>query len=94
MPVATLTSKGQLVIPKAIREYLRLRPGDRLDFIIQDNGEVVIRPAVTDVHELKGILKKPGRKPVSVVAMQKAIRQHVGRSVSLLAWTQMCWCAT
>ena len=81
MPVATLTSKGQLVIPKAIREYLRLQPGDRLDFIIQDNGEVVIRPAVTNVHELKGMLKKPGRKPVSVEAMQTAIRHRAGRSV-------------
>ena len=81
MPVATLTSKGQLVIPKAIREHLRLQPGDRLDFIIQDDGDVVMRPAVTDVHALKGMLKKPGRKPVSVEAMEKAIRQHTGRSV-------------
>jgi antitoxin PrlF len=82
MPVATLTSKGQLVIPKAIREYLRLQPGDRLDFIIQDNGEVVIRPAVTNVHDLKGILKKPGCKPVSVEAMKTAIRHRAGRGVS------------
>ena len=82
MPVATLTSKGQLVIPKAIREYMHLQPGDQLDFIIQDNGEVVIRPVVTDVHELKGILKKPGRKPVAVEAMQHAIRQRAGHSLS------------
>jgi antitoxin PrlF len=81
MPVATLTSKGQLVIPKAIREYLRLQPGDRLDFIIQDSGEVVIRPAVTNVHELKGMLKKPGCKPVSVKAMKTAIRHRAGRGV-------------
>jgi AbrB family looped-hinge helix DNA binding protein len=82
MPVATLTSKGQLVIPKAIRDYMHLQPGDQLDFIIQDNGEVVIRPVVTDVHELKGMLKKPGRKPVTVEAMQQAIRQRAGHSVS------------
>lgn len=81
MPIATLTSKGQLVIPKAIREYLHLHPGDRIDFIIQDNGEVVIRPAVANVHELKGMLKKPGRKPVSVEAMLTAIRHRAGRGV-------------
>jgi AbrB family looped-hinge helix DNA binding protein len=82
MPVATLTSKGQLVIPKAMRDYMHLQPGDRLDFIIQDNGKVVMRPVVTDVHEVKGMLKKPGRKPVAVEAMQQAIRQRAGQSRS------------
>ena len=80
MPVATLTSKGQLVIPKDIREYLHLQPGDRLDFIIRDDGEVVLRPVVTDVRELKGLLHKPGRQPVSISAMQNAIRTRAGRS--------------
>ena len=65
MPVATLTSKGQLVIPEEIREYLHLQPGDRLDFLIGDDGDVIIRPAVTDVRELKGLLHKPGRPPVA-----------------------------
>jgi AbrB family looped-hinge helix DNA binding protein len=79
MPVATLTSKGQLVIPKAIREYLHLQPGDRLDFIIRDDGDVVLRPVVTDVRELKGLLHKSGRQPVSIMAMQKAIRTRAER---------------
>jgi antitoxin PrlF len=80
MPVATLTSKGQLVIPKDIREYLHLQPGDRLDFIIRDDGDVVLRPVVTDVRELKGLLHKPGRQPVSLMAMQDVIRTRAGRS--------------
>ena len=77
MSTARLTSKGQLVIPKDIRDYMHLQPGDRLDFIIQDNGDVVIRPMVTDVRELKGILHVSGRQPVSVVAMDEAIRKRV-----------------
>jgi hypothetical protein len=56
---------------------MRLQPGDRLDFIIQDNGDVVIRPMMTDVCELKGILNVSGRQPVSVAAMDEAIRKHV-----------------
>ena len=80
MPVATLTSKGQLVIPKGIREYLHLHPGDRLDFIIRDDGDVVLRPVVTDVRELKGLLHKPGRPPVSLMTMQHVIRTRAGRS--------------
>jgi len=79
MPVATLTSKGQLVIPKEIREYLHLQPGDRLDFLIRDDGDVVLRPAVTDVRELKGLLHQPGRPPVSLPAMQHVIRTRAGR---------------
>ena len=44
MAVAKLTSKGQLVIPQVIR-HLHLQQGDSVDFIIQDDGEVVVRPA-------------------------------------------------
>lgn len=79
MPKATLTSKGQLVIPKAIREQLGLRPGDKLDFVVQDDGDVLIRPATEDVRRLKGLLHRPGRKPVSVAAMNQAIRKRGGK---------------
>ncbi len=80
MPAATLTTKGQLVIPQPIRQYMHLHPGDRLDFVINDDGDVVIRPLVSDVTELKGMLRKAGRKPVSVREMNKGIRERAGRS--------------
>lgn len=78
MATATLTSKGQLVIPKPIRDYLHLHPGDTLDFLVKESGEVLMRPAVEDVRSLKGVLYKPGRKPVSLDAMRQAIRQRGG----------------
>jgi AbrB family looped-hinge helix DNA binding protein len=80
MPTATLTSKGQTVIPKAIRNHLRLQPGDALDFVVQDNGDVLIRPATEDIRRLKGLLHRPGRSPVSVGEMNQAIRNR-GRKV-------------
>jgi AbrB family looped-hinge helix DNA binding protein len=49
MAVATLTSKGQVVVPKPIRDHLHLRQGDTLDFLVQESGDVLIRPAVEDV---------------------------------------------
>ena len=76
MATATLTSKGQLVIPKPIRDYLHLHPGDTLDFLVQESGDVLMRPAVEDVRSLKGVLHKRGRRPVSLEAMQQAIRQR------------------
>ncbi len=78
MATATMTSKGQLVIPKPIRDRLHLHPGDTLDFLVQESGDVLMRPAVEEVHSLKGALHKPGRRPVSLEAMRQAIQQRGG----------------
>jgi AbrB family looped-hinge helix DNA binding protein len=75
-----MTSRGQTVIPKAIREHLSLRPGDTIDFVVRDDGGVLIRPAVEDVRRLKGLLYRPGRPPVSVQEMDRAIQRRIGRS--------------
>lgn len=79
MATATLTSKGQVVIPKPIRDQLGLHAGDRLDFALLDSGDVLVRPAVCHVDELFGILAKPGRTPVSVEAMKQAVRRRAAR---------------
>ena len=77
MSVAKLTSKGQLVIPKLIRQHLDLQQGDLVDFVIGDDGEVVMRPATRDVRDLKGLLPKP-KKVVSLEDMERAIGEAVG----------------
>ena len=73
MTVATLTSKGQTTIPKQVRDYLKLVPGDKLDFVIDLEGRVVIRPAKLDVRELKGLLKRHDGKILSLEEMDAAI---------------------
>lgn len=77
MPIATLTSKGQVTIPKEVRGHLSLKSGDRLDFIIQSDGQVVLRPATVDVRSLRGILMPPAR-PISVAEMNAVIRSRRG----------------
>ena len=52
MSASTLTSKGQITIPKEIRDYLKLRTGHRLDFEIASSGTVIIRPRNRGVREL------------------------------------------
>jgi antitoxin PrlF len=79
MASATVTSKWQMVIPKPVREYLRVQPGDQLDFVIEPDGRVVVRPAVLDVRDLKGALARPGRKPVTVEQMNRSIRRRARR---------------
>jgi len=80
MTESTITTKGQCVVPKKIREYMNLNPGDKVDFVVREDGEVFIRPVALDVRELKGLMKKPGRKPVSLKQMDKAIRKRVEKS--------------
>jgi len=74
MPTATLTSKGQITLPKAIRDCLRLQAGDTVDFVIVGDDEIHVRAGRIDVFDLQGMLKKPGRKPVSLETMDDAIR--------------------
>lgn len=76
MASATLTSKGQVTIPKGVREALHLEPGDRLDFIIQDDGRLLVRPATLKVAELKGILYREGGRLVSIEEMRAAIMKR------------------
>jgi len=80
MAESTITTKGQCVVPKKIREYMRLKPGDKIDFVIREDGEVYVRPVIRDVRELKGQMKKSGRKPVSLKDMEKAVRKRAGKS--------------
>ena len=80
MAESTITTKGQCVVPKKIRDYMRLNPGDKIDFVIREDGEVYVRPVTLDARELKGRLKKPGRKPVSLEEMEKAVRKRAGKS--------------
>jgi antitoxin PrlF len=76
MPSSTLTSKGQTTIPKEIRDHLRLQSGDQIDFFIQGDGTVIVRPATLHVSELKGILHRKNMKAVSVHAMNEAVRKR------------------
>jgi antitoxin PrlF len=80
MPTATVTSKGQVTLPRKVREVLRIRPGDRLDFVLSEGGEVRLRAGDVDVSELRGLLRRPRRKPVTLQAMEEAIARRGERS--------------
>jgi antitoxin PrlF len=78
-----LTSKGQITIPQDVREYLKIKPGDEVFFVIDDRRRRVTLWAKTgDITELRGILKDvvpKRRRPVTVEEMNEAIlREHSG----------------
>jgi antitoxin PrlF len=72
MPSASVTSKGQITIPKAIRDLLHVRTGDRVDLVVEGDT-VVLRPGTLDLGSLRGLLHRPGQKPVSLGEMDAAI---------------------
>ncbi|HUY38719.1 MAG TPA: type II toxin-antitoxin system PrlF family antitoxin [Candidatus Binataceae bacterium] len=78
MTISTITSKGQTTIPGEIRRHLKLKAGDRIQFIVEDDGKVVLVPATIDVSELKGLLA-PAPRRVSLEAMDVAIRKRAAR---------------
>jgi AbrB family looped-hinge helix DNA binding protein len=71
---ATLSSKGQATIPKAVRDRLSLKPGDRFKFFFHPDG-VLILPKIP-TSRLKGILPKSA-KPVSLEQIDAAIEAGV-----------------
>ena len=67
---SAITAKGQATIPKAIREHLRLKPGDRVKFFVHPDGSVVLLPKLP-ASALRGIVKL-GPRAVTIEEMSAA----------------------
>jgi antitoxin PrlF len=78
MAVSTITSKGQTTIPGAIRRHLKLKAGDRVEFVVEANGRVVLVPATVSIADLKGFLA-PAPRRVSIDEMAAAIRKRAAQ---------------
>ena len=77
MTTATITSKGQVTIPKDVRRRLGIGTGDRVEFVEIQDGVFQIVAATQDVQALKGIVRKP-KKPVTIEEMNQAIAEMGG----------------
>jgi antitoxin PrlF len=83
MSEARMTTKGQITVPKEIRMQLRLKPGDRVRFIIESDGKVRMWPAKRDISALRGVLPKPRRvatlEEIDAAIRARAVRRYLGR---------------
>ncbi len=75
--LSTLTSKGQITVPSAIRKQLKLQPGDRLDFVLREDGHIEVVPVRGSITMLKGCVPKP-KRPVPLEEMDAAIAEGSG----------------
>lgn len=77
MSTATLTSKGQMTLPKDVRDDLGLKPGDKID-VVKEGKRYVLKPRTVRAIDLAGILgKPPAEKGLPVEEMDEAVAQVV-----------------
>lgn len=70
---ATLTSKGQLTLPKEIRDRLGLNAGSILDFQVLPDNTITARQVQPDARRIRGLLRSPHAAPPSVEEMDAAV---------------------
>jgi AbrB family looped-hinge helix DNA binding protein len=77
MPIATLTSKGQITLPAELRAQMGLRPGDKIDFRVGLDGTIEMHPLRIDFRSLRGILRSSRKRPATVREMDAGIRRYI-----------------
>lgn len=78
MAVSTVTSKGQITIPKAIRDRFGLSEGTVLEFVVEEDGKIVLRPKNDGGSDrVFGMLREfAPERPVSVEEMKRVVRER------------------
>ena len=74
---ATLTSKGQITLPKEIRDRLGLDAGSMLDFQVLPDNTITARAVKPDARRIRGLLKSPHPEPLTVEQMDDAVSRHM-----------------
>lgn len=80
MQLTTLTSKGQITIPKNVRDTIGLHTGDKIEFVITEKNEVLLRPITKKADDVFGVLHRAGKEPVTIEQMDAAIKTKVRES--------------
>ncbi len=75
MSSTTVTTKGQVTIPKEIRDYLNLDTGSKVDFVIDEQGIVKLIPINVPIQSLSGILYRPSMTAATIQEMEAAIKE-------------------
>jgi AbrB family looped-hinge helix DNA binding protein len=75
MAIATVTSKGQVTIPKKVREHFHLQTGDKLDFQIEADGSLRVYPIARKVSEVFGAFAAKAINAQSTTDIKQRLRQ-------------------
>ena len=77
MQHSTVTSKGQTTIPGKIRKALRIKPGDRLEYVVEgDHATIRVHPGT---RSLKGLLASKKGKRLSFAQIREEAAAEAAR---------------
>ena len=79
MAQSIITSKGQVTIPKKVREELHLQRGDKVDFILKDDGCAILQPMAESVKDVFGMLAREGGKSFSIDEINAQLKKAIKR---------------
>jgi len=75
MPTATMTSKGQITVPKQVRDDLNLTTGSKVVFVKLPSGQYRIVPRTGRIEDLAGLLYDPTQPTMTIEEMNDAIAE-------------------
>ncbi len=77
MPVATITNKGQVTIPKKVRDAMNLHFGDKIEFVCEEEGIITVRPVKKSVDAVFGRLYKKDRRALLTEEIDERVRRQI-----------------
>ena len=77
--IATLTSKGQITVPKSIRDHLHISTGDKVDFRVNHNGTVELVPIGHSVDDVFGCLSSKVKTNLTIEEMNSTIASRFSK---------------
>lgn len=82
MPVAVLTSKGQMTVPKEIRKALNLKPSERV-IIVVEGDHAVIKPLKGNILDIGGSIKLLGKgKPIAFHKVREEVKKKIAKKAA------------
>ena len=79
MSLSILTKKGQTTIPKSVREFLDIKPNDKILYLMEGN-RVIIKPLKGNILELKGSVKTK-EKPINFKKIRIETKKKIARKI-------------
>ena len=77
MQQTTLTSKGQITIPKWVRDSLALQAGDKVEFVLTQNNDVLLKPVTKKVDDVFGRLYREDLPAIDIAEMDALLKQKI-----------------
>ena len=76
MHFSIITSKGQTTIPKEVREFLHLKPNDKIVYI-PDGKRVFLTPVKGTISDLKGVVKNLAKRPINFLKLREEVKGKI-----------------